>query len=69
MTTVLTIPEERRTSSLISRVHDLLDAQPPPVSGDYSTDGEEDAAIEARSMVRDWYRLQLQQIVEGFKDD
>jgi hypothetical protein len=51
-----------------SALHALLSTQPPPVSGDYSDEALEEAAIEARDHIRDWYRHQLRQIIALLKE-
>lgn len=46
-------------------IQSLLDSQPPPVSGDYANNIEEEIAIETRDKVRDWYRLQADRDLRG----
>lgn len=57
---------DARMIMLRASLQSLLDTQPPPVCGDYDDDVE-DAAIDARDATRDWYRLQLKQVLEGLK--
>ena len=51
-----------------SALHALLRTQPPPVSGVYSDEASEEAAIVARDLIRDWYRHQLRQILALLKE-